>query len=73
VAELCRRGHHRSIVLSQDVAMKRHLRRFGGLGFDHLLRSIVPMLHDAGVSDTELDHMLVQTPRRALTTQGPTP
>ena len=68
VAELCRRGHHRSIVLSQDVAMKRHLHRFGGLGFDHLLRSIVPMLRDAGVSDSQLDHMLVQTPRRVLTT-----
>ena len=66
VAELCRRGLHESIVLSQDVAFKRHLRRHGGLGYDHLLVDIVPMLEDAGVTADQLRTMLVDTPRRLL-------
>ena len=70
VAQLCRRGHHQSIVLSQDVAFKRHLHRFGGLGYDHLLTSIVPMLLDAGVTREQLEQMLVATPRRLLTFPG---
>lgn len=70
VAELCRRGLHDSIVLSQDVAFKRQLHRYGGLGFDHLLTNIVPMLKDAGVSDAQLESMLVTTPRRLLTITG---
>ncbi|HEY5858433.1 MAG TPA: hypothetical protein VIW24_31540 [Aldersonia sp.] len=67
VAELCRRGLHDSIVLSQDVAFKRQLRRHGGLGYDHLLVNIVPMLEDAGVTDQQLRAMLTETPRRLLT------
>ena len=67
VVELCRRGLHGSIVLSQDVAFKRHLHRFGGLGYDHLLVSIVPMLRDAGVTQEQLDAMLIAQPRRLLT------
>jgi phosphotriesterase-related protein len=67
VAELCRRGLHESIILSQDVVFKSHLHRWGGLGYDHLLVSIVPMLRDAGVSQEQLDAMLVDTPRRLLT------
>ena len=67
VAELCRRGLHESIVLSQDVAFKRQLRRHGGLGYDHLVVNIVPMLEDAGVTDHQLRAMLVDTPRRLLT------
>lgn len=70
VAELCRRGLHESIVLSQDVVFKRHLHRFGGLGYDHLLVSIVPMLRDAGVSQEQLDTMLIDTPRRLLTVES---
>lgn len=70
VAELCIRGHHMSIVVSQDVAFKRHLHRFGGLGYDHFLTSIVPMLSDAGVGEEQLHAMLVQTPRRLLSFSG---
>jgi phosphotriesterase-related protein len=70
VAELCARGPHEQIVLSQDVAFKRHLRKFGGLGYGHLLTNIVPMLRASGVTDEALQAMLVTTPRRLLTMPG---
>lgn len=66
VVSLCEKGLHESIVLSQDVAFKRQLHRFGGLGYDHLLVNIVPMLRDAGVTDGQLAAMLVDTPKRLL-------
>lgn len=66
----CADADFTSIVLSQDVAFKRQLHRYGGLGFDHLLVNIVPMLKEAGVSDIQLEAMLVTTPRRLLTVKG---
>jgi phosphotriesterase-related protein len=66
LAHLIRRGHVDQILLSQDVSMKIDLRAFGGYGYDHVLVDIVPAFWRAGVTDIELDKMLVRNPARAL-------
>jgi phosphotriesterase-related protein len=67
VAALCRNGYAGSITLAQDVFYKQNLRCYGGWGYDHVLVSIVPMLRDVGVSESDLRRMLVETPKRLLT------
>ena len=42
------------------------LHYFGGPGYDYLLRVFVPMLRGAGVSERDLEIMLIENPRRAL-------
>lgn len=50
-----------------DVWTKGHLRAYGGMGYDHLLRRIVPSLRAGfGVDDATLEQILVHTPRRLL-------
>jgi len=66
LAALCRDGLTGQLTVSHDVFWKQHLRAYGGTGFDHILRSIVPMLQDAGVGDDDLDAILVQNPKRLL-------
>lgn len=63
---LLRDGHAAQIVLACDVFTKIHTRRFGGFGYDHLLRRILPLLRAEGISETELDTMLIDNPRRLL-------
>jgi phosphotriesterase-related protein len=55
------------LLLSQDVCMKLDLTRYGGYGYSHILRNIVPMMKDEGIGEDQIHRMLVENPRRALT------
>jgi phosphotriesterase-related protein len=60
-------GFEQQLVLSSDVWVKAQLRAYGGMGFDHVMRRIVPALRDVyGISSAALDTMLIDTPRRLL-------
>ncbi len=70
VAELCRRGFASSMVLSQDAAcyidwvdplLKPALPNWHYL---HVLADVVPALHERGVTEAQVDEMLVSNPRR---------
>lgn len=56
-------------VLGCSVWTKTQLRAYGGMGYDHVLRRIVPALRSRGVPDGVLDAMLVHNPRRLLDRQ----
>jgi len=66
IIQLCREGYDRQLVLSQDVFSKTTLRRFGGMGYAHILENIIPTLRGEGVSDEQINHMLVENPKRLL-------
>jgi phosphotriesterase-related protein len=71
VAELCRRGYAGSMVLSQDAACyidwldpaarSQVLPRWT---YTHIHKDVLPALRAAGVSDADIDAMLVVNPRR---------
>ena len=67
LTELVSEGYVDQLVLSQDVALKMDLCKYGGNGYGHILRTIVPWLRRDGVTDDELVKMLVENPRRILT------
>jgi len=54
------------LLLSHDVCTRLQLHRYGGWGYDHILVSIVPRLRRAGVSQEDIDRMLIDNPRRLL-------
>ena len=59
-------GYEQRLLLSHDVCTKMQLRRYGGLGYDHILRSIVPRLRRRGVDEATLRCLLVENPARLL-------
>jgi phosphotriesterase-related protein len=60
-------GFEDQVVLGHDISLKCQLKRFGGLGYDHILRRIVPALRrDHGIDQAVIDKLLVLTPRRLL-------
>jgi phosphotriesterase-related protein len=60
-------GWEDHLLVSQDVCLKSQLRAFGGGGYDHLLVDIAPRLEAAGLDPLEVEALLVDNPRRALT------
>ena len=66
IAELVRRGLAGSIMLSQDVCYRSDLCRYGGHGYGHILRNIVPRLDQRGVAPHDIEKMLVVNPREFL-------
>ncbi len=59
-------GHGDRLLFSQDVCLKTDLRKFGGPGYSHVLRNIVPSLEALGVAPEAIERILVENPARAL-------
>ena len=66
ICALLEDGFSDRCVLGCSVWTKTQLRAYGGMGYDHLLRRIVPALRSRGVPEEVLDAMLVHNPRRLL-------
>jgi phosphotriesterase-related protein len=64
--ELIDAGYSRQILLSQDVCTKIKLVRYGGVGYAHILRTIVPQMLVRGITSELIDTMMVDNPKRAL-------
>lgn len=67
VVSLIEAGLLDHIFPAQDICFKHELGAYGGHGYDHFLRRIVPRLRRSGVSQDELDRMLRLNPARVLT------
>jgi predicted metal-dependent phosphotriesterase family hydrolase len=67
VTTLASRGHLDKILLSQDICLRQHLESRGGGGYSFILSRFLPRLRSAGMTEAEVDQILVANPRRALT------
>lgn len=67
IAEIVRSGGVAKLLVSQDISLKMDLRTYGGHGYDHFLREVVPMLRAADITEQQLQTILVKNPRKALT------
>ncbi|MBW7884456.1 MAG: phosphotriesterase [Caldilineaceae bacterium] len=59
-------GYLHSLLLSQDVFLKMMLTCYGGWGYGYILRHFVPRLRRHGVTDEQIQTLLVENPRRAF-------
>ncbi|GAA0357156.1 hydrolase [Alkalibacterium iburiense] len=57
-------GYVEKVFLSMDITRRSHLKAFNGMGYDYLLDIFVPMMKENGVSETFIQNMLVNNPKR---------
>jgi phosphotriesterase-related protein len=67
IRALIDRGHLDRVVISHDICYRTRLASFGGHGYGHIFRNVVPMMGKRGYSADEIDAILVRNPRRLLT------
>jgi phosphotriesterase-related protein len=61
------RGHRDQVVISHDICHVVRLSEWGGHGYAHIHRTVLPHMRKRGFSQAEIDMIMVGTPRRLLT------
>ncbi len=67
IRKLIDRGHLDQIVIAHDICHLSHFTAYGGWGFAHIFKRVVPRALKRGFSADEIEAILVQNPRRLLT------
>lgn len=78
VAELCARGHADKLVLSHDASCyidwivgELPLGALPNWHYLHISREVLPLLRAHGVTEAQIDQMLIENPRRYFEATGP--
>jgi len=66
VAALVKEGFGARVLLSEDICSLRHLKYAGGKGYGYLLEVFVPLLRERGLTDEQLQQLLVANPARVF-------
>ena len=59
-------GYLSHILISQDIGTKDRLTAYGGTGYAHILRDVVPIMRIKGLSEEQINTLLEANPGRAL-------
>lgn len=66
IKALIKQGCLHRILLSQDICMKIERATYGGYGYSHILRNVVPMMRDEGITYSQIDLMVKENAKRIL-------
>jgi phosphotriesterase-related protein len=61
-------GYDKQVLVTNDLCLKCMLHHYGGWGYDHILRNVVPMMLDEGISLESIDNFLQNNPKSWLST-----
>ncbi|MGI4941539.1 MAG: phosphotriesterase family protein [Janthinobacterium lividum] len=61
------RGHGDQVVVSHDICHVIQFSEFGGHGYGHIHRTVLPHMRKRGFEPAEIDRFMVANPRRLLT------
>lgn len=64
-------GYVSQLLFSHDVCTKHRTRQYGGMGYDHILRDILPWMRERGFTEREVTQPVVDNPRRAFAMPEP--
>jgi phosphotriesterase-related protein len=67
IRALIERGHLDQIVISHDICFLTRLRSYGGHGYGHIFENAIPLMRLRDFTETEIQAIIVDTPRRLLT------
>jgi len=66
IMELISRGYLKQVLISQDTCLKSKLVRYGGQGYAHIMRNILPQMSARGITAEQVRTIMVENPGRFL-------
>lgn len=70
IKSLIDEGYLDRILISQDVCLKTDLISYGGFGYAHILRDVVPMMKNKGITLEQLTKIMIENPANLLDIQA---
>ena len=67
IMQLIDAGFINQIVISQDIFNKTPLCKYGGWGYDHILRNVVPVMLAKGITEEQIHTIMVDNPSKIFT------
>ncbi|MCL5069803.1 MAG: hypothetical protein M1308_02740, partial [Actinobacteria bacterium] len=67
IKNLIDEGFIDKILISGDHCVKHALAAYGGWGYDHILRNVVPLMKINGINESQINSLMVENPRKMLT------
>ena len=67
IIELIEKGCLYQILISHDICTKQQRRTYGGWGYDHILRNVLPLMKDKGMKSEQINTILIENPKKLLT------
>jgi len=64
-------GYGERLLVAQDICRKTALCAYGGEGYAHILENVVPLMRRKGMTEAEIEAILVRNPARVLPLVAP--
>jgi phosphotriesterase-related protein len=59
-------GFGERLLIAHDICRKTSLVAYGGDGYAHILENVVPLMHRKGMTQPQIDAILLHNPARVL-------
>ena len=66
IFELIKRGFINQITISHDICIKTRLKCYGGHGYSHINKHVVPLMLERGWTEKDIEQILVNNPANLL-------
>ena len=66
VQQLIEAGYGSRLLLAHDIFGKHAMAKYGGYGYTHIIKNIVPRFREQGIAEETIHAMLVDSPARIL-------
>lgn len=71
IIDLIDAGYGDRVVISQDICQKSNLTSYGGHGYAHILENVVPVMLRKGLTEADVETILIHNPARILALVDP--
>lgn len=72
IKALIDKGYIKNVLVSQDLYVQALYVKNGGYGYAHILKNIVPQFKAGGITDKQIDTIMVENPKRLLSFKAST-
>ena len=66
IKKIIDRGYVKQLLFSTDICLKSLLHSYGGWGYDHVITHILPALRAKGVTEEQIEEIMIHNPARWL-------